>query len=230
MRDYRVLVVTLMSETTWGPCIASHVATIRNARNQNPALIIDHLMAYGHPQMMTDGHDIVTHKYKMAREAGIQGNYQAIVTLEDDMIVPDVALYTLLNQLWDGANIAYGLYVFRHGNLKWSAYTRLDANSGYPLNSNPEAAREAWGKVIDVAGVGLGCTAIDRATFESLPFRRGGVACNDWYLALDAQRANLKQICDTSIICGHASMEPSPRIIWPDPDAPHMARIEFLDV
>lgn len=229
MRETRVLVSTLMYRL-YGPAMASWLAAFRFAERTLPGVRFDHIQQWGTPEALkgSEGHAIVTHKYMETQRVFRSGEWWALITLEDDMIVPEDAFVRLVELLTDGADIGYGLYVWRHGRPRWSAYTLLGAHSGASLSLSPERARAAWGRTIPVAGVGLGCTAIKRDVVHGINFRRGGPACNDWYLALDAQRAGLVQRCDLGLVCGHMTMEPSPRALWPDPDAPDLYRVEML--
>jgi len=178
------------------------------------------------------GFDVVTEKYNHARDLVLTGMYDAMLAVEDDMIVPPDALTRLLAT---GADVAYGLYCWRNmGFHKWSAYTELADVSGTSLDTDPEAAKAAWGQVIDVQGIGMGCTLIHRHVLETFPFRTHKHACCDWGLALDCQAEGFSQKCDLGVVCGHMTthnpssraggipwvlgVEGPPRIIWPDPD------------
>ena len=75
--------------------------------------------------------------------------------------------------------------------------------------------REAmWGKVVDTAGVGLGCTLIRRDVLEAIPFRvKDEWIANDWYFAIDAREKGFIQRHDCSVVCGHID---GYRTLWPD--------------
>jgi hypothetical protein len=186
--------------------------------------------AYGGPvewlqiegdQPHSDGNQNVLHNYEVARTRFLAGDYTHLLTLEDDMVPPPNALSLLLAT---GAPAAYSLYCWRRTPYHWSGYRTLNETDGASLSDhNPwEAQRLAQsGAVLDVAGVGLGCTLIDRATVETVPFRcpPGAGGANDWYFALDCQAAGIRQVAHLGVRCGHITPVPSLRIIWPDPDA-----------
>lgn len=156
----------------------------------------------------------VTHNYERARRAALEGGYDALLCVESDMIVPPDAIAGLLACESD---VAYGLYVWRHGRRKWSAYTTLEDRRGVSLSDDPAAAQAAWGGIVDVAGVGLGCTLIRRNVLSGINFRMGDnpkVSC-DWYLALDCQAAGFTQRANLGVVCGHQTYKPFPQIIWP---------------
>lgn len=186
----------------------------------------------------------ITHNYNVARQAALDGGYDAMLSIECDMIVPPDTIQRLIDCESD---IAYGLYVFRHGFYRWSAYTELGLFGGWSISRNPAEAKAAWGKVIDVAGVGLGCTLIRRHVLEQVPFRlydgndddwiiseyaeqaarvgldlsqpKHKMFANDWLFAMDAQHYGFTQRCDLGLVCGHLSYKPFPLALWPDPDA-----------
>lgn len=178
----------------------------------------------------TRPYDNITHQYNKARELALYGGYDALLCVESDMIVPPETLIKLA--ACDG-DVAYALYVFRHGWRKWSAYTELEAARGVSISDDLGAAAIAWGRVLDVAGVGLGCTLIKRRVLETLVFhltpgREEKESC-DWAFALDCQLHGFTQHCDLSVVCGHQSYKPWPRVLWPDPTAHKLVRMESLD-
>jgi len=184
-------------------------------------------------QDIPDNRDKIHWKYEQARQRAITGNYDAMLCIESDMIVPPEALPRLAAT---GADVAYGLYVFRRPPWHWSAYSVLNGMSGYPLSGSPERARLDWGKVVAVDGIGLGCTLIRRHVFDQVPFRADGERhpdgershC-DWYFALDCVHAGYTQVCDTAITCGHIGTysrtgDPFAGIVWPDIDGLDLVR------
>jgi hypothetical protein len=173
-------------------------------------------------------YDNVTYNYNYARRMFLAGGYDALLCVEADMVIPPDALRRLLAC---DADVAYGLYVFRHTQRTWSAYARLDEYNGRSISQDADKARTAWGQVIDVEGVGMGCTLIRRRVLEHLGFHLDPVvrmlAC-DWLLARDCQRYRYTQRCDLGVVCGHLSYKPYPQILWPDPDYDEMYRVETL--
>ena len=169
-------------------------------------------------------YDRVTKKYEDARRVALDGGFDAVWFAEYDMVMPPDALRRLCAV---DADIAYGLYVWRRPPHVWNAYTYLDENTGVSLAQMPRLARAAWGKQVEVKGVGHGCTFVRRHVLENISFRRDGVACADWYMALDAQEKGYRQVCDLGVACGHMSLTPSPRTYWPDVTMPGLARVEI---
>ncbi len=171
----------------------------------------------------------VAHNYNVARDVVLKLGLDALLTVECDMIVPPDTVDRLAAT---EADIAYGLYVWRHGRREWSAYSELTALQGRSLSRDPDLARASWGKVIPVAGVGQGCTLIRRHVLEEIEFGlwpgTPELVSSDWMLALDAQRLGFTQRCDLGVVCGHQSYAPWPQVIWPDPEEDELYRVEAL--
>ena len=151
-----------------------------------------------------------------------------------------------------GADIAYGLYVWRHRIKRWNAYMTLNLWGGESVsyNYNGQDVDAAWGKIIDVAGLGMGCTLIKRNVLEQIKFRlldgehswitdeykdefnklginpdrdRSEMICDDWLLALDAQHYGFSQRANMNVICGHIAHD---TVLWPNPKAVKFYRTE----
>ena len=180
------------------------------------------------PYFDNNGRWNIAHNYEKARQRALDQDYDYLFTVEADLIIPGDALTRLLDV---DADIAYGLYCFRATGT-WSAWTRLDMEGGRSLRKDPELARQAWGRVIDVAGVGRGCTLISRRVLEALTFHTDEAhptVHNDWVLAYEAQQAGFSQRCDLGVVCGHIDGKGVPRIVWPDLDAPKLTREERIE-
>lgn len=175
----------------------------------------------GEPVPGPVGNQNILHNYNTARDRMLSGEYTHLLTLEDDMVPPPDALTRLLSV---GAPVAYALYCWRRPPYNWSAYRTLNEFDGASISDdNPwqAAAQGKVGAIIPTAGVGLGCTLIDRATLAAIPWRcppEGGGA-NDWYFALDCQAQGVRQMAHLGVRCGHIADSPSARIIWPHPEA-----------
>jgi hypothetical protein len=193
----------------------------------------------------------VTHQHNKAREIMLDLGYDALFSVEADMIIPPDTIQSLIDV---DADIAYGLYVWRHKIRRWNAYKTLTLWGGesFSYNHDGSDAREAWGKVMDVVGLGMGCTLIRRNVMEKLHFRvhdgkpgwiadeykeqfeelgvnpyraRTNMVCDDWLLAMDAQHYNFKQRCNLNVICGHIDGD---TVIWPDVEETKFYRIEEI--
>ena len=154
----------------------------------------------------------ITDKYNAAREAALGGEYDALLTLDWDMIVPPDALTKLAGLDTD---VAYGLYVMGREFPVWNAYHELDAITGLSLSKQRAKAEEAWGRAVEVKGIGHGCTLVRRHVLEALEWRLDDRLdlCSDWWFGLDCFAKGFVQVCDTTVLCGHIRNDV---VLWPD--------------
>jgi hypothetical protein len=83
----------------------------------------------------------ITRKYERGRQMALDLGYDAMLCLEDDIIVPRDTLTRLLAC---DADIAYGLTCWRHGTPVWSARVEEEGQPlGRVLSETPERARSA---------------------------------------------------------------------------------------
>jgi hypothetical protein len=167
----------------------------------------------GYPDDGDGGRTNIVAKHNEARSVVLGQGYDYMLSVEDDMVIPPDALHRLLAVCEGGADVAYGLYVFRRPPFSWSATLALDPEQmvGYPLSSHKPTMVRDWGRVVDVDGVGFGCTLIARRVLEHLRFRvdwsrphpGGEWSHDDWYFALDCVAAGFVQRCDLGCVCGH---------------------------
>ncbi len=154
-------------------------------------------------------YDDLAYKLNTAREWALLGDYDALLIVEADMVVPPYALQRLVKVR--GADIVYGLYCSRRGQHPWLAFNAL--------NPDTPMAHDGWGKAVKSAGVGTGCTLIRRKALEQLIFRaEAGGQAPDYYMALDAAEAGLRQKHDLGVVCGHILSADPLRIVWPAED------------
>lgn len=216
----RVLAVMLLPRV--GARVQTYERAMRSMFSQDFNGEIECYVQAGEPFASLPHHRIAL-KYERARHLALEGGFDAMWCIEYDMICNRDTVSKLVKT---DADIVYGLYAWRHHPHRWNAYVYLDQYGGVSLSDMPERARATWGKKIKVAGLGNGCTLIRRKALEQLVFTVRGKAAQDWYLALDARRLGLSQVCDTSVVCGHMSYTPSPFVVWPDPQSLYLYRME----
>lgn len=193
--------------------------------------------------------DNVLYQHNKAREIVLTSGYDALMSIEADMVVPvDVVEKLIATE----ADIAYGLYVWRSRPNRWNAYKELTLWGGTSVSYDHtgEDVRRYFGTVMNVCGLGLGCTLIRRQVLEQITFRlhdgthswiqdeyadqfrelginpyreRRSMVCDDWLLAMDAQHYGFTQRCDLSVVCGHIDGD---QILWPDVSANDFIRRE----
>lgn len=155
-------------------------------------------------------------QYEHIREKVLAEGYDAVLLVEHDMEIPPDAL----QKLWDtGAQVAYGVYLLRHGANVLNTYEYIgEKNVGESLTFSPrkmEAARKQG--VVRVSGVGFGCTLIRRETLERVPFRSNekGTAAPDVPFAQDVLAAGIESVAHFGVLCGHWQVY---RMIYPFKD------------
>lgn len=155
----------------------------------------------------------------------LDGGYDALFLVEADMIIPP---NTLLRLAAVDTDVAYGLYVSRHGSFQWLAFDQLQGHTGKSIDRNRKFCADHWGKVIETKGVGMGCTLIKRHVLASTEFRRNGPCADDWYFSLDCIEKGFTQKHDLGVVCGHIT--PEGGVMWPSLDRQKvMFEIEPLD-
>jgi len=161
-----------------------------------------------------EDHENTLLKYKRARQKVLNENYDALFTVEHDMIVPENALVKMLDTK---ADVIYGLYCFRHITPMLNALRAV--SSDWPdmsMSFFPEyikkGKRRGW---IECSGSGMGCTLIYRRVLEKLDFHRAksGHPVPDMPLAADCLQNGFKQVCRFDVPCGHIKRDGS--VLWP---------------
>lgn len=172
----------------------------------------------------------VCEKFRLARRLFLESDYDLLLTVEDDMLIPPESLLRLESHK---ADVAYGLYVARSmKSHPWLVAYWLNDTRVKFLSGRPNVARNAWGKAIHSHGLGMGCTLIRRHVMEELDFRVlsgpgwGHGKSNDWYFALDARRRGMTQVTDLGLVCGH--IRNNGMVLWPDPNSESLYREEVL--
>lgn len=146
----------------------------------------------------------VYEQYRRGRELALAGGYEALLTVEHDMVLPDGALRRLMET---PAGVVYGAYILRHG-ARVSNLWRYegDVNLGQSLTLYPaELARLRDAQApVRVSGVGFGCTLIRREVLERLEFRpddNGGAP--DVPFARDCLAAGVVAMGRLDVGCDH---------------------------
>lgn len=146
----------------------------------------------------------VFEQYRRGREMALAGGYEAMLTVEHDMVLPDGALRRLLET---PAPVVYGAYVLRHG-MRMSNLWRYEGNVNlgqsltlYPGEMDGYRREQA---VVRVCGVGFGCTLIRRSVLEQLEFRRDDVSGTpDLPFARDCLAAGIVALGRLDVGCDH---------------------------
>jgi len=150
-----------------------------------------------------DYRNVLAH-YQHARKKVLDEGYDALLTVEHDIIVPADGL----QKLWDiDKPVAYGVYIFRGSKNVVNALRMVNAdNPDMSISQFKGMLVDAVKKVvIETSGVGNGCTLIRREVLEKIDFRQ---ADNDSWVpdipfSTDCMRAGIKQFAHFGVSCGH---------------------------
>lgn len=148
------------------------------------------------------------------RDALLCSSFDAMLHIDDDTIVPPDVLTKLLAL---DSPVAYGLYCWRNAPHWWNILHTIDEHRPDIYGMHSGDMQRAWGKSFEVAGVGTGCVLIRRAVLAHIPFRLLERYGYDYAFAMDCVSNGIRQMVDTSVICGHVDPEHN-RIYWPTPD------------
>lgn len=154
--------------------------------------------------------NVVAH-YREAQKMCLDGGYEALVTVEHDMVIPPHALQALYDT---DAPVVYATYMLRHGTPALNAWRyRDDQRLGTCLSLYPREVKEhmarGWAKV---SGVGWGCTLIRREVLGRIVIRSSDPGdAGDIAFAKDCLHGNILQIARFDVACGH--IEPSGNVL-----------------
>jgi hypothetical protein len=118
-------------------------------------------------------HRNVLAQYQRAQEMFLQGDYDALLTVEHDNVLPDAG--AIQRMLETPGDVVYAPYVLRHGVAVLSTWQyNGDRNLGESLTLHPaELAQARAAGVWRICGVGQGCTLYYRHVLEQIVFRAG---------------------------------------------------------
>jgi hypothetical protein len=169
--------------------------------------VIDH-----NPFPAPDGRNVVA-SYQYLRNVVLAGAWDALLTVEHDMVLPVDALEKLAAL---DVPVAYGVYLFRHGAKVLSAWEYSgDRNLGESLSlQTRNQTKVKLGEPMRVSGCGFGCTLIRRNVVERFPFHDGvdEGQSPDIPFSKDCLSHNVEQWAHFGVLCGHVEGE---QILWP---------------
>jgi hypothetical protein len=171
------------------------------------------------------GRNNLKDKQNAAREIVLQCNYDYLLFVEEDMLIPSNTIQLLLDC---NSDVAYGLYAFRMRPYMLSCWLGVDENTvlGISIDKYPETMRDYWNSIIDCDGIGFGCTLIHRSVLEKLSFRIGwydkrdesyNIPHSDMWFTVDCIKNNIVQRHNLACKCGHINMiDGIAQIMYPD--------------
>lgn len=165
--------------------------------------VLDWVVSKDNPYPVPDHRNVLA-QYRMARERCIRDGYDALLTVEHDMILPDNAVQELANTPGD---VAFGVYLFRWGSLVLNVFEYInERNIGESLSLHPKKARAAVkAGMLRVSGCGWGCTLLRRSALEAIEFPEEFPEnpAYDIRFAQLAIRAGLEMTANFRVLCGH---------------------------
>lgn len=196
----RVLVFT----PTWGSALRPETEAALAGQQWDGALVWE--VGRENPYPPPDLRNVLA-QYRVGWALALAGGYDALWTVEHDMAPPPNAL----ELLWGAdAPVAYGVYLLRHGsNVVNALQASTGRNIGMSLSLHPaELAQARRRGVVEVSGVGFGCTLIRRAVLEQIALRPdlatvGDEQTPDMPFATDCVRAGVRQVAHFGVLCGH---------------------------
>lgn len=164
---------------------------------------IDHRISLHNPYPIGDHRNVLA-QYQAAQREFLAGDWDALLTVEHDHLLPDTdAVQRLIDT---DADVVYAPYVLRTSrtlNLwQWLPGGQFGASlSGYPRELAQARAERVW----RVCGVGFGCTLIKRHVLESIMFRASGErdACPDLAFARDCARLGFVSMARLDVPVAH---------------------------
>ncbi len=150
--------------------------------------------------MLPIGLSLVYTAREEAAKAFLQGNYDALLFIDSDMVVPA----DLLTRLIDADKDIVSALAFRRTPgyepciFKECSETDAKFYLDYPRG------------LIEIDGVGMACILIKRMVFETVPepwFFPHKILGEDLSFCVRARKTGFKIYCDTMLICGHVGIE-----------------------
>lgn len=152
-------------------------------------------------------------QFQKGRKLALDGDYDGLLLIEHDMIVPPHAA----QRLWDtDAPVVYGAYQLRHKMNCVNLFQFVGDNGlGMSLSLYPRELQQArQDGCVRVSGAGFGCLLIKRPVLEAVPFVDRGNA-PDLPFAKDCVTRGILQIGRTDVECGHIDLDWAQRTLWP---------------
>lgn len=199
-------------------------ASIKAAVDQLPE-DVEWFIKYYHSTTSLDHLDDLVVKHNQMRADVFSGEYDALLTVEADIIIPEGGIAKLLDV---DADVAYGLYVTRRTGI-WLCFPEIDGFKAKSITATRTRAQKAWGTVVKTEGAGFGLTLIHRRVLEAIEFhhRERPIFADDWHFALDVKRAGFQSKHHLGVVCGHVDRDGA--VLWPDLEQKKMYRRDSPD-
>ena len=172
-------------------------------RQQAPDTAVDLYIPRWNPLPGAGPYPNLDVKSEIARKIAIVGDYDYLWSVEDDIVLPDDALFKLLAV--DNA-IASGIY--RH-RPETTFNTTLDVRVSDPqgpqdADDRPIELRDIEGeeRVIQCSLLTTGCLLIKKELFPVLE----GIMGRDYKISNLMNQKGIKMLCHSGVLCGHVDV------------------------
>lgn len=168
----------------------------------------------------------VVAQYQRARQMALEGGFDALLTVEDDMVIPQDAVQKLYET---DAPVVYGVYMLRHGTHTLNAWQYINKrNLGMSLSLYPDEAKKGFEQGwLQVCGVGWGCTLIRREVLEAVQiYSNEPTDAGDLTFARNCQDAGFVSIARFDVPCLH--IEPDGNVLDPRKNDGTVSRVYAL--
>jgi len=146
--------------------------------------------------MLPIGLSLVYIARETAAKTFLEGNYDALLFVDSDMVCPVDLLVRLVEADKD---IVSGLAFKRSPPYDPCIFSKCERGDTQFWHNYPKG-------LIEIQGVGMACTLIKRKVFEAVPqpwfFPEPNIG-EDLAFCIRAREAGYKIYCDTNLICGH---------------------------
>src|SRR3990172_3368820 len=180
--------------------LAVHSETLSKIHQLNFSGHFDVEIGMDNPYPPPDNRNVL-HQYRKGRKMVLEGGYDALMTVEHDILVPPDALQLL----WDaGAPTAYGIYLFRGFRNIPNVYRLRGAVRPSMIMYQKRLGQDVQAGVVDTHGAGMGCLLIQRNVLKRVDFRTTAqMTAPDFPFAEDCKRLGIRQVAHFGVQCGH---------------------------
>ena len=161
--------------------------------------------------------DVVTHRYPRGYDIARARNFMVRWALEDnadyllmvdsDMVIPQDAIYNLLE---DDVDVALGYYARGTSDDGETAFTKMGGSAPYNVRDF-KAMRESGQHLVQVNRAGMGFALIETSVFGRIQkpwfyyedHADGSGLSEDYWFCRQCQNAGIRVYVDTRVGCGH---------------------------
>lgn len=165
-------------------------------------------------EYMENPKDRIVESRNILRQKVLDGDYDYLFSLEQDVIPPEDIIERLLRHNKKVISGVYYKYVWESGVSQLAALVMIGVNEDGKLTEHkeadclvrymyPEEVEEP--RLIKVEGAGLGCVLISKEVLEKIKFRydKKKDSYDDMFFFIDTKKEKIDFYVDTSIKCKH---------------------------